>query len=484
MAIMERCKADRPQMALDSPSTTWPEQTPTRGFGFGSADCVVLADDDFAKTNASDTSDGELERAMMRKVMRRILPIVLVSFFVAYIDRANIGFASLTMNSDLGLSATAFGLGAGIFFLTYVALEVPSNLALQRFGARRWIARIMFTWGLASGATAFVWNDYSFYAVRLLLGAAEAGFYPGVVFFFMLWIPSCYRARALAVLQAAIPIALIVGSPISGLLMQLDGLAGLRGWQWMFLLEALPSLLMTPIILGLLSDKPDNASWLRASERDWLKKRLEEENCQAVPEQRGFLGLVRDPTIVWLCAAYFGMVGLNYGLVFFLPQIVQQFGLTIVQTGFASAIPFALSVPALMWWCGRSDRLEERRFHLLLALAVAVIGMVGSTMVGSPVLKLALLSASAVGYYPASTIFWSWSPRLMAPASAAAGIALVNSLGNLAGFVGPYATGAIKDWTGSFSGGLQLIACFGAVSLLILAVLTRRQTKTFDGSSK
>src|SRR5262245_60194759 len=222
--------------------------------------------------------DAELERTTMRKVMRRMLPILFLSFVVSYIDRANVGFAALTMNNDLGLSATAFGLGAGLFFLTYFFFEVPSNLALERFGARRWIARIMVTWGLVSGATAFIWDEYSFYAVRLLLGAAEAGFFPGIVFFFTLWVPSGYRARALAVLISAVPVAMVVGSPISGLLMmQLGGLAGLKGWQWVFLLEALPAIAMAPVVLGVLSDKPDDASWLHESERDWLKKRLDEE---------------------------------------------------------------------------------------------------------------------------------------------------------------------------------------------------------------
>ena len=452
----------------------------SRGFAFGSLDCGDLENAADGKTNA--TSAAELERTTMRKIMQRFLPVLFLGFVVSYIDRVNIGFAALTMNNDLGLSATAFGLGAGVFFLTYFLFEVPSNLALQRFGARRWIARIMFTWGLVSGATAFVWNEYSFYAVRVLLGAAEAGFYPGVVFFFPLWIPGRYRARALAIMISAIPVTLIVGSPISGLLLQLDGAAGLKGWQWMFLLEALPALAMTPVILGLLSDTPDDALWLGASERDWLKRCLAEGDRQEVPEQRGLLGLFRDPVIIWLCIAYFGMVGINYALVFFLPQIVQQFGLTVVQIGFVSAVPFALGGLAMIWWARRSDRLQERRFHLLLPLALAVVGLLGSTLVASPVLKLALLSLCAAGYYPANVIFWSWSPRLMAPATAAAGIALINSLGNLSGFAGSYATGAIKDLTGSFSGGHQVFAALATVALLILAVLTRRQAKTFDGA--
>jgi len=427
-------------------------------------------------------SEADLERTTMRKVLWRLLPVLFVSYVVSILDRVNVGFAALTMNNDLGLSTTAFGLGAGLYFLTYFFFEVPSNLALERFGARRWLARIMFTWGLVSGATAFVWDEYSFYAVRLLLGAAEAGFFPGVVFFFALWIPAGYRARALAAMIAAAAVASAIGSPVSGLLLQLDGLAGLRGWQWMFLLEAVPALLMAPIILGVLSDKPEDASWLRNSERDWLRESLDEEKRQRdTPEQRGVLDLLRSPMVVCLCVAYFGILGFYYGLVFFLPQIVQQLGLTIVQTGFVSAIPFAVGMLGVMWWGRRSDRMEERRFHLLLPLVVAVIGLAGATFAASPAVKLALLSACAFGVYSTVAIFWSWSPKLLAPATAAAGIALINSLGNLSGFVGPYAIGAIKDLTGSFSGGLQLISGFGLISLLILTVLTHRQPNRAAG---
>jgi MFS transporter, ACS family, tartrate transporter len=419
--------------------------------------------------------ESEFERATMRKVMRRFVPVLFVSSLVALLDRTNVGFAALTMNNDLGLSSTAFGFGAGLFFLTYILFEVPSNLALERFGARRWIARIMFTWGLLAGATAFVQGEFSFYAVRLLLGAAEAGFFPGVFFFFTLWMPFGYRARVLAIFLAAGVAASVIGSPVSGLLMQLNGLAGLKGWQWMFLIEALPALLLTPVILRVLSDKPSDASWLRVPERDWLIERLDKEACQRpAADQHGLLNSLLSPVVIWLGAAYFGTTGISWGLVFFLPQIVEQFGLSIVQTGFVSAIPFAVAMVGMIWWGRRSDRLTERRFHLLLPLALAAIGLAASTLVGSPLLRLALLSIAAFGVYSAIIIFWTLAPRFLAPRAAAAGIALINSLGNLSGFVDTYTIGAIRDLTGSFSGGLQLLSGFGVIALLILAVLTHR----------
>jgi len=330
-------------------------------------------------------------------------------------------------------------------------------------------------WGLLAGATAFVQGEYSFYAVRLLLGAAEAGFFPGVFFFFTLWMPSGYRARVLAVFIAAGVAASVIGSPVSGLLMQLNGLAGLKGWQWMFLIEAVPALLLTPVILKVLSDKPGDASWLSVPERDWLIECLDKEARQRrAADQHGLLNLLLSPMVIWLGVAYFGTTGINHGLFFFLPQIVEQFGLSIVQTGFVSAIPFAVAMVGMIWWGRRSDRLGERRFHLLLPLALAAIGLAASTLVGSPLLRLALLSVSAFGVNSAITIFWTLAPRFLAPTAAAAGIALINSLGNLSGFVDTYAIGAIKDLTGSFSGGLQLLSGFGMIALLILAVLTDR----------
>jgi MFS family permease len=332
----------------------------------------------------------------------------------------------------------------------------------------------MFTWGLLSAGTAFIQGEYSFYAVRLLLGAAEAGFFPGVIYFLTLWVPSGHRARLVAAFMAAMPVASVIGSPVAGLLMQLNGAAGLKGWQWMFLIEALPALLLTVVVLKLLRDNPAHAPWLSVPERDWLKKQLDHGPRQSrAHKQKGFLDLLGNPVILGLGVAYFGITGFNYGLSFFLPQIVRELGLSILETGFVSAIPFAVATIGMTWWGKRSDRTAERRFHLLLPLAMAVTGLAGSTFAGQPVAKLALLSLAAFGVFSALPIFWTVPPRLLAPSTAAAGIALVNSLGNLSGFVNPYVIGSVKDLTGSFSGGLRLISFFGMISALILTVVTR-----------
>jgi len=429
-------------------------------------------------------SDTELERSTMHKVRLHFVPLLFTCFVVAFLDRVNVGFAALTMNKDLGLSSTAYGLGVGLFFPTYFLFEVPSNLALQRFGARRWIARIMFTWGLLSGAMAFVQGEHGFYAVRLLLGAAEAGFFPGVIFFLSLWVPASYRARLVAAFMAAMPVASVIGSPVSGLLMQLNGVAGLKGWQWMFLMEGVPALPLTVAILNLLCDSPAEAPWLTTSEREWLKKQLDSEPRQITAHmQQGLLDMLFNPLNFSLGMAYFGITGFNYGLSFFLPQIVRELGLSILQTGFVSAIPFAVATIGMTWWGTRSDRAAERRFHLLFPLTMAVFGLAGSTFSGQGVIKLVLLCLAAFGVFSALPIFWTLPTRLLAPPTAAAGIALVNSLGNLSGFVDPYVIGFVKDLTGSFSGGLLLISVFGIVSVLILAVVTRERAsggKTAD----
>jgi MFS transporter, ACS family, tartrate transporter len=419
-------------------------------------------------------SEHHYEISALRKIKRRFVPLLFLCFVVAFLDRVNIGFAALTMNQDLGLSATAYGLGAGLFFLTYFIFELPSNLALERFGARRWIARIMLTWGLLSGAMAFVQGETSYYILRLLLGAAEAGFFPGVIFFLSLWVPASQRGAILATFMVGNPVASVVGAPLSGLLMQLDGMGGLKGWQWMFMIEAIPALVLAWVVLRILRDHPDDAEWLSAEERTCLKARLAADIAQNRHhlEHPTILQLMCSPLVVSLAIVYFGMTGFIYGLAFFMPQIVRQFGLTIVETGFVSAIPFVVGALGSIWWGWHSDRRGERRLHLLVPLGLAIIGLAGSTIVAAPVGKLLLISVAALGIYSALVIFWTSSTALIPPTAAAAGIALVNSFGNLSGFVNPLLVGAIRDLTGSFSGGLQLICGFGLIALAILVKLT------------
>ncbi len=387
------------------------------------------------------------------------------------------------MNKDLGLSSAAFGLAAGLFFLSYFLFEVPSNMLLERFGARRWIARIMLTWGICSAATAFVQGPWSLYAVRILLGAAEAGFFPGIVFFLGLWVPAKYRARVIGVFMAAMPLASVFGSPASGYLMTLDGWLGLKGWQVMFLIEAFPSIALAYVVLKVLRDSPKDAEWLDAEERQWLEVTLAAEHAnQPAVVDHGFANLLRSPVILFTAFAYFGLTGFNYGLSFFLPQIVRDFNLSLQQVGFVSALPFVAGAAGMILWGRHSDATGERRIHLLLPMALAAIGLAGSTFAMTPSGKLALLCVASFGVFSALPVFWTVAPRLLGPATAAAGIALINSLGNLSGFVNPYVVGLVKDSTGSFNGGLQLIATVGAIAVVILYFVTRRLSAPDDAS--
>src|SRR5438045_3056260 len=307
----------------------------------------------------------DLEDRTIAKVSRRLIPFLITCYFVAYLDRVNVGFAALTMNQDLHLSASAFGFGAGIFFVAYFFLEVPSNLFLERVGARRWIARIMFTWGIVSGATAFVRGEMSFYAVRVLLGIAEAGFFPGIIFYLTLWFPSVYRARMIGFFMAAIPLSSVIGAPISGLLLGLDGVWGLRGWQWLFLLEALPALLLSFVVFFYLTDRPDDAGWLSSEERAWLTARLAQERATRTAARHYTVRqALADPKVIALSLGYFGATATNYGLSFFLPQIVKAFGVSNAQAGLITALPYVAGSIAIVWLPRRSDRTPDRRFHL------------------------------------------------------------------------------------------------------------------------
>ncbi|MGT2476553.1 MFS transporter [Paraburkholderia terrae] len=347
-------------------------------------------------------------------------------------------------------------------------------MLLERFGARRWIARIMFTWGLCSAATAFVQGASSFFAVRILLGAAEAGFFPGIVFFLTLWVPAAYRARVIGGFMAAMPIASVVGSPLSGYLMSLDGLFGLAGWQVMFLVEAVPSLVLAVAVWKILRDSPKQAEWLSDDERNWLTSTLDAERSSQTPVvKHGMLSLFASPVVLFTAIAYFGVTGFNYGLSFFLPQIVKGFDLSIRQVGYVSALPFLAGAIGMVLWSRHSDRTGERRTHLLIPLVLAVAGLAGSTLVTASAAKLLLLCVASFGVFSALPVFWTVAPRLLAPATAAVGIALINSLGNLSGFVNPYAVGLLKDATGRFDAGMQLIAAFGVLAFVILFFVTR-----------
>jgi MFS transporter, ACS family, tartrate transporter len=421
-----------------------------------------------------------VETRTIAKVSMRLVPFLIICYFVAYLDRVNVGFAALTMNKDLGLSQTAFGFGAGVFFLAYFIFEVPSNLLLEKFGARKWIARIMLSWGILSGAMAFIpaigratglGNEHSFYLVRVLLGAAEAGFFPGIIFYLTLWFPAEYRGRIVGYFMAAIPLSSVIGAPISGALLYLEG-SGLAGWQWLFIIEAVPAILLSVVVFYYLTDRPADATWLAADERAWLAERLtlEQRQRQAVHNYT-IMESMLNPRVLGLSLVYFGAVAMNYGLSFFLPQIVKTFGLSTFLTTLVSAAPYAVGVFAMVWWGRRSDRKAERRFHAAFPLLIAAAGIAASTALDDPTLKMISFCVAGFGIFASLPVFWTLPTAFLSGASAAAGIAVINSIGNLAGFAGPFAMGWFKDQTGSYAGGLLLLAALGIMAVGIVLAL-------------
>jgi D-galactonate transporter len=416
--------------------------------------------------------DASIEARTMRRVTWRLVPFLIVCYFVAYLDRVNIGFAQIAMKDDLGISATLFGQAAGIFFLAYFIFEVPSNLLLERFGARKWIARIMFTWGILSGAMALVGGPTSLLVVRFLLGIAEAGFFPGIIFFLTLWFPSAYRARIVGYFMAAIPMSGVIGGPISGYLLNLHGLAGLKGWQWLFVLEAAPALILSVVVFFYLTDRPADASWLADDERAWLANRLGQERRIRESAAHYTVGqALVNPRVLALAYVYFGAVACNYGVSFFIPSIFKGFGLTNAETGWLSAVPFAVGAVTMIVWGLHSDRTGERKGHLALALAVAAVGIGASGLVSDPTLKVLLLSFGAMGVFGCLPVFWTLPTAFLSGPAAAGGIAIINALGNLSGYFGPAATGYLKDQTGGYGAGFLLMAVLALVAMVVVLLL-------------
>ncbi len=414
----------------------------------------------------------ELENQTLRRVTIRLVPFLIVCYFIAYLDRVNVGFAALTMNRDLGLSQTAYGLGAGIFFFTYFLFEVPSNLFLAKFGARKWIARIMLTWGVLSGAMAFIQGEWSFYIVRCLLGAAEAGFFPGIIFYLTLWFPAAYRARILGYFMAAIPLSSVLGLPVSGQVLGMEGIAGLHGWQWLFIIEAIPSVILAAITFFYLTDRPADAAWLPAEGRSWLMRRLAaEEQVRTSAEHFSIGRALVNGRVLALSLVYFGVVASLYGLSFFLPQIVKQFGVSTQQNSFISAGPFVIGVVATLVWGRLSDQTGNRKGMTAIALFLTALGIAAAAALDDPYLKMAAFCVAAFGIFGTLAVFWTLPTAFLSGVAAAGGIAVINSIGNLAGFAGPYAMGAIKDATNSYQGGLFLLAGLALVAMVIVLVL-------------
>jgi len=417
------------------------------------------------------TSPGELDIApVLAKARRRLIPFLFLLYIVAYLDRINVGFAALQMNRALGFSATTYGFGAGIFFLSYVLFEIPSNVILARVGARRWIARIMISWGLVSSAMMFVRGAAGFYTLRFLLGLAEAGFFPGIIFYLTRWFPARERARTIAAFMTATQMAGVIGGPVSGALLSLHGAGGLDGWQWLFLLEGIPAVVLGVSVLGVLTERPEEAAWLSDLERAALAARLKDESrAQRAETTRAALGNGRT----WLLAVvYFTIPVTIYGIGFWLPQMLKAAsGASDFVVGLLSAIPYVAGAIAMVIVGRRSDRTGERRWHVAVPAIVGAAALALSTASTGIVWSVLTLSVAMLGVASMFGPFWALTTSTMGGVGAAASIALVNSVGNTGGFVGPYLLGALNDTTHGFAAGLFAIAAMlatgGALVLLI-----------------
>jgi ACS family tartrate transporter-like MFS transporter len=423
-------------------------------------------------------ADVAIEKTTMRKVILRIVPILTLSYFLAYLDRINIGFSALEMNKDLGLSSTVYGWAAGVFFLAYIAFEIPSNLIMERVGARVWIARILITWGVIAAGTAFVVGPTSLIVVRFLLGFAEAGFFPGALLYLTYWCPAAYRAKVIAAFSVSVPLAGFVGSPLSGALLGMNGYLGLHGWQWLFIVEGLPAAILGLFVLFYLPSKPESAGWLSADEKIWLQRKLAGEELAAESSSHASVWrTLTNPRVLLLGLASAGSLATGYGLAFWQPQIVKSFGPTNFQTGLINAIPFGFAAVVMFIWARRSDSRGERVWHTVVPLVVAAVALASCIYLNHLSLLIIALCFALAGGYGVKGPFWALVSEWTPPAEKAAAIAMINSLANISGFVAPFLLGFIKDRTGSFALGLIpmiVLAFVGAATILILKRLANR----------
>jgi MFS transporter, ACS family, tartrate transporter len=408
------------------------------------------------------------------RVRRRLIPFLATMYFVAYLDRVNVGFAALQMNAALGLSSHVFGAGAGVFFIGYFLFEVPSNFALARVGARRWLARIAIVWGFVSIAMLFITGPRSFYVMRFLLGAAEAGFFPGVVLYLTYWFPGPERARAVAQFSTASMAAGIFGAPLSGVLLSMRGVAGLDGWQWLFLVEGIPAVVLGLIALLYLTDDPEHARWLPSDEQTWLVAAIQRDREEALrPHASTLRAGLMDPMVWRLSVMLFLIVTSGYGFSFFLPQIVKALsGASDLAVGAWTALPFLVAAIGMVTVAAHSDRTGERRWHTAGCAAVAAAGLLTASLGASPIVSFVALCIAAIGLYSFTPPFWSLPTSFLRGDGAAAGIALINATGNLGGFLGPTIMGWMREATGGYLAGLRVLALAAAASG-VLVVATR-----------
>jgi ACS family tartrate transporter-like MFS transporter len=400
----------------------------------------------------------------------RLIPFMTLLYVASYIDRVNVGFAALTMNKDLGYSPAVFGFGAGVFFLGYALFPLPANVILERVGARRWIFCIMAVWGAISAATAFVQSPLSFYTLRFFLGVAEAGFFPGMLLYLTYWFPKAYRARYIASFQTAIPVAFIIGGPLSGLILGMDGMMGFHGWQWLLLLEGLPVFLLAFAVLRFLPDGPARASWLTGNERDIIAGRLAAEDTA---KDRDLLGALSDPRVLALGLVLFGLSCTTYGIQLWLPQMVQAIGFSNRATSFVVAVPAAVAVGAMILWGRSSDRRGDRVWHVAIAMVFTAASLVAASLAQADLLVLMALSFAFVGQLAALPVLNSLPPSFLRGSAAAGGIAIYSTIGQLGGFAGPYIIGAFKEATGTYASGMVALAVGLVLAALLVLALGR-----------
>jgi MFS family permease len=409
----------------------------------------------------------------VRRVCWRILPLLFAAYFVAYIDRVNVGFAALTMNRDLGLSAEQFGLAAGLFFAGYVAFGVPSNLLLARIGGRAWIPIIMVGWGLASLCNAWVQGAHSFYLVRLVLGIGEAGLYPGLLYILVMWAPEAWRARMLMLMILSTPFSVMTGSLISQPILLLDGSLGLKGWQWLFILQALPTIGLGLLFSYVLPEGPRAAPWLSPAQKDWLVGQLEAERTKREAVRHFRVVDVLFSPLVWVIAlAGTGINAAAYGLILFLPQIIHGLGVSFAMTPLVNAIPYAIAAVVMVFWSIHSDRKMERNWHAAIPAACAGIALMSCAMLRDPIAILIALTFGITGVFCYVSVFWAVPSAMLTGPAAAAGLALINSIANVGSFAGPYFVGWVKDHTGSFSLGIMALGTGPLLAAVVAAALT------------
>lgn len=435
--------------------------------------------------NTYKDEQQKLEKATLKKLVYRLIPFLVVCYFIAYVDRVNIGFAALTMNADIGLSSTMFGLGTSLFFVAYVLFEMPSNVAMEKFGARRWIARIMITWGLVGFMSAFVVGPFSFALSRFLLGAAEAGFFPGVILYLSQCFPRAYLARIVAGFMVAIPLSSFLGSPLSALLMQHDGVSGLKGWQWLLMMEAIPAIMLGIVALFLLPGKPAEAKWLSLEEREWLQQRLDQElnerlkaaEGQAVQHRNKIVAALTSKTVWLLALIYTGSSATSNTLSLWMPQILKSFNLDTMQAGLLNMIPFGMAAVFMIVWGIRTDKSGERLWNTALPLALVAISIGATLLTGSLWVTLLLLTTALMGNYAVKGPFWSFTADALPPATLAAGIAAINTLGHLGTGGMSFLIGYIKENTGSFPIALLPLCALTLIGCCLVFVVGRSRLR-------